>query len=137
MYMAGRRRTASRPSSTLMEVASYCLPPGLVGSISFSAICSPELFSLRCLARARDRRGLRIDAPSACARTINSKTFYGSKTGEPAECCGRLLRTSFPCAAPCDSVRVRTKLVGLLAPSHLAQRDVAKTHAPREKNPRR
>jgi hypothetical protein len=38
-----------------------------------------------------------------------------------------------PGALPCDFIRVRMKLVGLPAPSHLAQRDVAKTISLRQK----
>src|SRR5579863_4723398 len=98
MYIAGRKRTASSPSSTLIDCASYwcpCLPSAL------SDISSPRLLSRRIFAESRARQ----NTQSACAQNF-FQTF--SKQGLA------FLRNVPYVALPFDSARMRTELVGFL-----------------------
>src|ERR1700674_2189983 len=117
MYIAARRRAASRPPRTLIDFASYLWPPcGAPPTFSLSPMYSPGAATSRlCLRRWTDSRqfGVRVRAQNS----------FSVKQGRRA--CGKI-RTSPHPLIPVSRCESETRWVP--APSHLAQRDVAKTH---------
>src|ERR1700730_10553976 len=124
MYMAGRNRTASRPPSTLMDLASYWWPGvfPVTGSGPFLSfllpIPSPDERAPRHTsryalpARVRNAASQRLTLVSRCKTSMRGKAW---------------LRTSPYVALPFDSDRDAIGTRRVTASSHLAQRDVAKT----------
>src|SRR5712664_2760582 len=118
MYIAGRKRTASSPPRTLMDFASYLWPPcGVTATFSLSPMCSPpRAISSREPAALHRPRAIRSEHP-------RSKKPFGVKQGR--RICGLIRASPYP-LIPVSPGESRTRRVP--APSHLAQRDVAKTH---------
>src|SRR6266852_3453777 len=124
MYIAGRRRTASRPPRTLIDFASYLWPPcGAPPTFSLSLTFSlSPMFSP---GTATSREWLRrwTDSGQFGVRIRAQKNSFSVKQGRRA--CG-IFRTSPHPVIPVSPGESETRRVP--APSHLAQRDVAKTH---------
>src|SRR6266478_9585621 len=118
MYIAGRKRTASMPPRTLIDFASYLWPPcGAPPTFSLSPMFSPGT--------ATSREWLRrwTDSGQFGVRIRAQKNSFSVKQGRRA--CG-IFRTSPHPVIPVSPGESETRRVP--APSHLAQRDVAKTH---------
>src|SRR6266446_4652972 len=117
MYIAGRRRTASRPPRTLIDFASYLWPPcGVLPTFSLSPIFSPGQQLLACTFGVGQ-----TPRNSECGSAV--KNSFSVKQGRRA--CGIFHASPHP-VIPVSPGESRTRRVP--APSHLAQRDVAKTH---------
>src|SRR6266849_3325655 len=117
MYIAGRRRTASRPPRTLIDFASYLWPPcGVLPTFSLSPIFSPGQQLLACICGVGQ-----TPRNSECGSAL--KNSFSVKQGRRA--CGIFHASPHP-VIPVSPGESRTRRVP--APSHLAQRDVAKTH---------
>src|SRR5882762_9349511 len=123
IYIAGRRRTASRPPRTLIDFASYLWPPcGVPPTFSFSPAfsLSPMFSPGPATSRVYSRRW--TDSAQFGVR-VRVQNLFSVKQGRRA--CG-LIRTSPHPVIPVPPGESETRRVP--APSHLAQRDVAKTH---------
>src|SRR5260370_482986 len=123
MYIAGRRRTASRPARTLIDFASYLWPPCGVPP-TFSSM-SPMFSPGPATSRVYLRRWTDFQQFGVSVRAQNS---FSVKQGR--RICGMLRASPYP-LIPVPPGESETRRVP--APSHLAQRDVAKTHYPRDR----
>src|SRR6267378_8402113 len=117
MYIAGRRRTASSPPRTLIDFASYLWPPcGVLLTFSLSPMSSPGV----AIADVDLRR--RTD-PEPFGASVRAQNSFSAK--QARRVCGIFRASPYP-VIPASPGESETRRVP--APSHLAQRDVAKTH---------
>src|SRR5882762_8395018 len=117
MYIAGRRRTASSPPRTLIDFASYLWPPcGVLLTFSLSPMSSPGV----AIADVDLRR--RTD-PEPFGASVRAQNSFSAK--QARRVCGIFRASPYP-VIPVSPGESETRRVP--APSHLAQRDVAKTH---------
>src|SRR6266436_1383352 len=117
MYIAGRRRTASRPPRTLIDFASYLWPPcGVPPAFSLSPMFSPGPATSRVYLRRWTDSG-------QFGVRVRAQNLFSVKQGRRA--CGIFHASPHP-VIPVSPGESRTRRVP--TPSHLAQRDVAKTH---------
>src|SRR5260370_2870929 len=125
MYIAGRRRTASSPPRTLIDFASYLWPPcGVPPTFSLSPMSSPGVAT----ADADLRR--RTD-PEPFGASVRAQNLFSVNQGR--RICGMLRASPYPLVSvSLDKSETRR----VPAPSHLAQRDVAKTHYPEDRRSR-
>src|SRR5271154_2629816 len=89
MYIAGRRRTASRPPSTLIDLASYLCPAcGATPASSLSPMNSPLAEAPS--RRARSLHSLCADIDVLAAQKI-AQNFCEARKGVLADCSVRRL----------------------------------------------